>query len=480
MAIKLYISGVEYNFTDSFLIREQSGASASSQIDVSPIGDALPPVSWQSVVMEEDGAPFFYGIIQSVDTPEFVSKYNWLIYPITVLSGESIFNNRLVSESFNGKYTHEIVDYLFDNYLAEENLTKGTISQFQRYYEKYTASRLTLADVLTELGDAVGAVARVSEGKVFSFTSREEFPLVDTPDTVARIKKSETGQTLRTVQYVSGANTETSLQEKSTYWVAEQTEQLVPYQVSELKACTINAVEVGFGLKGVDESDATKTFLWKYGENVIIVNPNATTKPAAGDLVAFQYMGFYSVEIAEENESLKNEIAALSGLSGKIEAVEIDTSITNYADGKNKAADLLSQNDEREETISCTCEDLFASALLNVWHMDFPEIFISGDYVVVERSITVKYDKKHISVKLKNKGFYSRYGTVLNKNDKKINDLSIRVDDVIIKRSGVHERITFTDTYKVVGYGNAVYCTDGSSLFDTMIYGAEPYVTEGY
>ena len=197
MAIKLYISGVEYNFTDSFLIREQSGASASSQIDVSPIGDALPPVSWQSVVMEEDGAPFFYGIIQSVDTPEFISKYNWFIYPITVLSGESIFNNRLVSESFNGKYTHEIIDYLFDNYLAEENLTKGTISQFQRYYEKYTASRLTLADVLTELGDAVGAVARVSEGKVFSFTSREEFPLVDTPDTVARIKKSETGQTDR-------------------------------------------------------------------------------------------------------------------------------------------------------------------------------------------------------------------------------------------------------------------------------------------
>ena len=112
--------------------------------------------------------------------------------------------------------------------------------------------------------------------------------------------------------------------------------------------------------------------------------------------------------------------------------------------------------------------------------MDFPEIFISGDYVVVERSITVKYDKKHISVKLKNKGFYSRYGTVLNKNDKKINDLSIRVDDVIIKRSSVHEKITFTDAYKVVGYGNAVYCTDGSSLFDTMIYGAEPYVTEGY
>ena len=35
--------------------------------------------------------------------------------------------------------------------------------------------------------------------------------------------------------------------------------------------------------------------------------------PAEGDLVAFQYMGFYSVEIAEENESLKNEIAALSG-----------------------------------------------------------------------------------------------------------------------------------------------------------------------
>ena len=270
-----------------------------------------------------------------------------MIYPLSVVSGESIFNNRLVSEAFKEKHTHEIIEYIFDNYLAEEGLIKGVITPFDRLYESYTASRLPLSDVMQELGDAVGAVARISPTKVFSFTAKESFNVVATPDTIAKIKKSESGQGLRTVQYVSGANAETTLQTKSIYWVAEQTEQLVPYQVSEMRGASISGTPVGFGMKGVDEDDVNKTFLYRFGENIVIVNPNASVKPGAGDLVSFIYMGFYSIEIAEENESLKSEIALLSGLSGKIEAVEVDTTIQNYADGKNKAFDLLNENTER-------------------------------------------------------------------------------------------------------------------------------------
>ena len=479
MAISCFISGVEYDLTDTYSIREQAGQTSSSQIDVTPIGSASPPVSWQRVELKEDSVTFFAGYIQSVDTPVFVSKYNRLVYPCNVLSGECIFNNRLVSEALTEKFTHEIVEYLFDTYLLEEGLTKGSIATFTRYYEKYTASRLTLSEVLKELGDAVGAIARVSSDKVFSFETKDTFSVVAVPDTIANIKKSETGQNLRTVQYVAGASAETSAQTRSTIWVTGQEEQLLPYQISDLTGATINGNPVGIGLKGVDEADTARTFLWRYGENVIAVNTNAVTQPVAGDLVAFAYYGFYSIEIAEENESLKTEIATLSGLSGKIEAIEIDQSITNYADGKNKAFDLLGQNETREETITCTCEDLTASTVLNMWQLSFPDIFISGDYVIVERTITNRYDRKHVSVKLKNKNFYSRFGTVLFKNDKKINDIAVRTDDVIIKRSIVPEEIATTDTYTIKGYSIAVYCTDGTEIFDTMIYGAEPYPAGG-
>jgi hypothetical protein len=480
LGFKLYISGVEYRFTTEFNIKEQAGASSSSSIDVSPIGDALPPVSWQSVVLKEDDVPFFFGIIQSVDTPTFVSKYSTLVYPITVLSGESIFNNRLVSESLQNKYTHQIIEYLFDNYLAEEGLTKGTITQFTRLYTNYTANRLSLGTVLSELGDAVGAVARISADKVFSFVSIGSFNVVEIPATIENIKKSETGQALRTVQFVSGASAETTAQSRSMYWVADQVDAIMPYQISTLTGATINGVVAGIGVKGVDEEDATRTFLWKYGENQIVVNANATVKPATGDLVAFSYVGFYEIEVAEENETLKNEIAALSGLSGKVEAVNVDTSITNYTDGKNTAYDLLSQNDDREETITCRCEDVVATALLNQWYFNKPEIGIVGNYVVVERTITNRYDKKNVAVKLKNKGFYSRYGTVLNKNDKQVNNLSIRPDVVIIKRSSVSEKVAMVDEISTRGCGNAVYCTDGAAYFDTMINGLTPFVVWGF
>ena len=101
----------------------------------------------------------------------------------------------------------------------------------------------------------------------------------------------------------------------------------------------------------------------------------------------------------------------------------------------------------REQTITLQCRDVINSQLLNQWNLNYPELRIVGNFVIVERTITDNYDKYKVQLKLKNRGFYSRYGTVYNKNKKEINNLTIRQDDLVLKQSQIGETVTWSDSW---------------------------------
>jgi hypothetical protein len=446
--LKIYLNGVEFRTTDKYSIREQVGQPATSTFDIKLDGRPL-PLSHTKVVIEEDGVPFFTGFINSIDTPVYSSKYETDICPIQVLSQETIFTRRLVSGAWREKFTHEIIQELFDEYLLEENLTLGTIEEFERLYQNYVVPNLRLSDVLQELGDDVGAVADISPSGVFSFVSKNNFPQVVPPTKITGLKMAEKGQDLKTVQKVAGAKSETSIQTKVVTWVLDQTNILVGYQLADEPAITINSVPVEAGILGLDEENTDKSFLYAIGNNTIVINGNATVKPVAGDVVSVIFKGFFDIEVVSENEELKNQIAMISGTSGKIESIVVDTSITDPQDGENVANNLLQEKGIREQTLTLTCEEIGKTALLSTWELHYPELNISGTFVIVERTITDFYDKYRIALKLKNRGYYSRYGTVYNKTTKEINNLSIRQDELVLKSSNIEEVVTWEEEWEI-------------------------------
>lgn len=466
--LRLYIGGTEYRTTDRYNIREQVGQTATAQV-FALLGENDLPVTQQRLqIREKDGVTVVYtGIIQSIDPPQWSTGFETYLLTLNVKSLDIIFDNRIVNEAFENMTTTDIVDQLFDTYLLEENLTKGTIGTFGRSYEKYIASGLTLRKVLNELGDSVSAAARIDENGEFTFTASDEFQEVTPPTHLSKLRKAEDGSGLVTVQRLTGASEETSLLTESTTWAANQSQFTLGYQVSSVSGVTINGSPAGVGLRGVDESDPAITFLWRYGENNITVNPDATTKPATSDIVAVVYYGFFGIEIISENEVLKTEIAELAGTSGKIESMVIDSSITTFDDGQDRADDLLAQKGTREETISgFYVSDTFSlSSLLNLWELSYPDIDIEGRYVIVERKIIdFGPDQYKITIKAKNKNFYSRYGTVLEKNDTQVNNLSIRTDDLVFKNNVLAEIFPAVEAYLLESFG--VICfpaeTDGS------------------
>ena len=168
--LRLFISGVEFRMTNQYQIKEQVGQTATATVTALQEDNPLPVTQQRAEVREADGVTKIYtGIIQTIDPPAWSSGFETYLLTMSLKTLEIVFDRRIVNEAIEALNTSEIVDYLFDEYLLEESLTKGTIGTFTRYYEKYVSSGLKLRKVLDELGDAVGAAARVSPAGVFSF-----------------------------------------------------------------------------------------------------------------------------------------------------------------------------------------------------------------------------------------------------------------------------------------------------------------------
>lgn len=354
MVTNVLISGVEYRAVNDYQIKQQAGAVASTSITVNRVTAAgtlnAIPVSQQSAVIKIDNVIVFSGIIQKVTGIEHATGYEPTLFDLEIQSIEAVFNRRLVTHNFyktSFPTISDIVSWLYTNVMAEEGITLGAISTTTEYIRSYKKSYEKLADVLDDLAERIdGCSWYVTPGKVFYFLIASDFPSVTMPEHITSVKYSEASGDLRTVQTVIGAS-------------------------SRIKSTLNNA-----------------------------------------DLIA--------------------SLAALSGTSGKIEVSESDSSIHNETDALSSALKKIAQYNEREKTITLTCHDLAASATYNTWHFVpgwlptdsvMPDeshlpgsgngtlpAEIEGDFVVTERTISAQEDILSISVTLKNRNYFCRYG----------------------------------------------------------------------
>lgn len=468
MVFNCYVNDIEYRATNRYNIKQQAGAISTSELDIL-VEDGQPvPSAFMSVELSKDGTPFFWGVIMSVETPEYSSGYEVRLFRVTVQSGEVVFNNRLVSEAYQDMFAHEIVVDLFTNYIAMEGFTLGTISTTTQKYEDYNCSFTKLYDVLNELATDCNATFHVSANKVFSFIKRNEFEQVNAPEHITKLKKEEDSGELRTVQIITGAKEKTSLQTEALYWLADTTVILLGYTLTELVAITINGVQAEVGIRGVDEENTDKTFLYQIASNTITLNYNATVKPSAGDNVVVLYKGFYEVIIDNRNESLIEQISELSGTSGFIENVHTDEAITNFADADLKADALLSAYESTSQTISCETNNIVNTDLYTEWVFDRLDLGIVGKFVIVERQLEDFGDNWRIKLKLANNKFKMQYGLSIKKDTKKVRDQT-----KVYKNSRAVEVYTVIDQY-IIDHAGIVFYPSITTFTEPELVGFYP------
>lgn len=469
MVITVEINGESYRATTDYTIQQQAGAISNSNIDVLVEAGQDVPDPMSAVQIFADGVPFFFGFVQSAESPDFSTGFEVKRYRLSVQSAEVIFNNRLVSEAYENETTSNIVQDIFEKYIEPEGITLGTITDLDYTYENYNCSFTRLYDVLFELAGDVSSSFYVSADKKFYFITRESLIEYDAPEHITGLKIENQKGDLRTVQIVTGASEETSQQIEGTYWTADQVAWVLGYQVKRVVGMTINGSPVGVGVLGVDEADTSKAFLYQVGSNTITLNVNASTLPATGDNVVIVYYGYYEVLVTNTNDSLKQSIATLNGTTGLIEQVFTDTSINNFADADAKAASLLGLYNETEKSISCSLVEDGTTDLFTMWNFNKPDLGVVGQFVIVERIISsFGSDRIWSRLKLNSKNLFSRYGTVLTTSSKKK-----RSDVKVYKNSSFGDTILITDSAIFESAGLVYWPTD-SAFSDPMIDGFYP------
>src|SRR5574344_840537 len=463
--ISVLINGTAYTAESHFSIKQQAGAISTSDIDVLVPSTASVPVARSAVQILNDGAPFFYGYITSVETPEFCTGKESQRYRLELTSAESVLKNRLVSEALVNTTTTDIVQTLFDNYISEEGFTLGEISYITRSWDTWNKAYYNLYSALQDLADDCGALFYISPDKKFYFQQKSDLTQIDIPEHVTSLKRTETADGMITQQTIAGATEETDTQTEQFLWSVEteayQSSCVLAYPVASITAVYIGELlstgmswtQVGVGVKGTDDDDTTKTFLYTTGSTTLAINGNAVTKPTSSlPYVKVVYIGTYDIIVTDTNDTLKTQIASLNGTSGKIEAYKSDSTIETFQDADTTATNLLDKNNERSEEISAKCHGIDDTGLYMVWNIQNTDARIAGVYVIVERTIEdFGPDAFFITVKLKNRHVYSRYGTVL-----KIDEKTKKSDTLVYKTAIYTEPLTavenWTVTKDVIGF----------------------------
>ena len=456
--ITVKISGTEYKAESHFSIKQQSGSISTSDIDVLVPATAPVPVAKEAVQILNDETPFFFGYITTAETPEFCTGKESQRYRLELSSAESALKNRLVNEALQNTTTTGIVQTLFDNYIAEEGFTLGSISTISRAWDTWNQAYYNLYTALQELADDCGALFYISPDKKFYFLLKQDLTQIDIPEHVTSLKRNENADGMITQQTISGATEETTEQTEQFLWNTDsnafQQSCNLAYPVASISAVYIGEktdtgmswTQVSYGSKGTDDEDTTKTFLYVEGSTTLALNGNAVTKPSSSlPYVKVVYIGTYDIIVTDTNDTLKTQIASLNGTSGKIEAYKSDSTIETFQDADTAATNLLNENDEWTEEISAKCHGIDDTALYMAWNIQNADARIAGVYVIVERTIEdFGPDAFFIAVKLKNRSLYSRYGTCLKDTTK------VKNSDVLVYKTSVFsEKLSLAESWSI-------------------------------
>lgn len=458
--IKAYIGGVAYKLAADYSISEQAANKIASDISV-VLDDGQPiPKSGEIIEVRDDeaGEVYFLGVCGIPKSPKFSSPYSVKNYSITCSNANGILARRVVNVAYKGYTITQIVQALFDKYIAAEGFTLGGISEIPITLNIYTAADYGLQYCLDELAEYVSGAWYCTNDRRFYFTAKEDFEpfprVVERgfiPITDLEVKVKDTD--MRTSQIISGGKSETTEQREDFVFDGEDKNFTVSFSVSKKPVILVNAITVPpekIGVKGLNDTDNSFMFLFAHDSAVISYNTlyNGASPPplVVGDAVQIRYVGLFPIRAIVQNTDTIAEIAARTGTSGIIDNVKLDKSVRDIGDAVQLGGTLL-QNYGATRTelkgwftvreakaLGLTFEDF---QLLRRWTFNLPEYGVVGDFVLTERTLTpfIKgggIDNLKITLKLVDRAYLQSYGQVFEELSKAVSQLSIREDEIVV------------------------------------------------
>lgn len=458
MALQCTINGTPYEMTRSFYIQEQSGNKTQSEVQV--LVESQPtPVAGDIIEIKDGLTTLFWGMCGIPRSPKFSTGHEDRIYTITCGNANSILSNRIINVAYQNKTVSQIVNQLYTDYIAEENITKGTISNIPLTMQVYTAGDFILQNALNELAELVGATWQVTNDKTFDFIVEEDFPQFPTTIDSSFLLGTDLQHTTkdyktRTVQYISNAKDTTNPQTDTFTYDGNTNDFTVGFPLAVKPNIYRNGVQVNPIQIGVAGLDTGMVFYFSY-DSPVVTYDDSTAVLVVGDTIAIEYVGLFPIRISLSNAEKIAEIAALTGTSGKREQVRISSDIVTSDDAYTVAQQLLDKYSEATGEVSLwfLTEQLYDAGfqlsdtdVLTQVTFDLPQFGIVGDFVITERKLEpYKADlsnfeqKLKVTIKLKNRDFLQSYGEIFSNIKAGLTKLSVRDSDTVIQGVSVDE-----------------------------------------
>jgi len=253
-----------------------------------------------SITQDED--ILFYGIVGIPKSPKWQTIYTVQDYNLTLQSPNALLNRTVAVESYQNISLKDLVTDLFNSYISREGVTLGNISEFDIIYDVYTIKYKYLSDVLDEIAESVGGIWHIDNQLKFYFIKRVDMDVVDAPTHIKSISKKTSAIDNRNVQYVVGVKDKTD-EQTETLTYNEDVPIVVNFNIYSQPTIKINGTPAGVGIKGSDDDDDAKTFLFTSGSSNISVNSNATIKPVNDDVLTIIYIGEYQLVVEKDNQN---------------------------------------------------------------------------------------------------------------------------------------------------------------------------------
>lgn len=507
MAVKCYINKIEYPIVGDVEITDHAAATSESTLTVDIRG--LPePRAFDAVYLFEDGQLIYGGICAIPQSPIWDSPYTPQYYQLTISGMNSLLTRRYINKAWSETNLYQIIIEIYERIISAENIALGMVSSalINLPRQTYIVPDMTAYDVLTELAGLVGAIWNIEPNRAstlseylgtandpmvyyagdtgplpvitpfefydtpsfkpfrFTFLIREDFPRFTPNQYFVGLQKTTESYDVRTVQVVKGASGITDPQTEIIVYAQNQKEIEVSWPVVELPVITVNGTTATVGVKGVD-NDNEKQFLFSYNSTTIEINESLLLQ--AGAKISVTYRGFFELRARAENRQAIEELKVKTGTSGRIEAVEQNDRYTTAAEIYSLASNKLYQNAQAEEQITLTVQDNEGTDPFTIWSLSFPDQYINGEYVVVEKITTLSPNYRGISLVLKDKGFLTAYGTIFYQNYKN-GPTNIREDDVIVETNTAESNLTLS----VSAWGLSPLCCFADD--------GQPWLWEGY
>lgn len=494
--MKVLINGIEYMALSSgFLISEQMGNKTATDISVRVDSQPFPTAGDVIEVFDNNEKRIFFGTCGIPQSPPYSTGLEAKIYQITCNNANSILSQRIINVAYQDTTISEIVRSLFDQYIAEEGIALGGISDVDVTMEVYTAADYNLQDALNELADLVTATWKVDNDKKFWFVVEKDFPQFPRTITKNFLLGTELQHTTkdyytRTVQYVTGATDVTTKQTETYTYDGEQSSFTTSFPLAEKPSIIVNGTTVPpsrIGVNGIDDDNSDIIFAFAYNSQTIAVKDKEYLKQ--GDSVTVEYVGMFPIRVVAYNNDKIAEISKLTGTSGKREQVYLATDITTTKDALQLAQSLLTQFSVAKGEVSLwllssqlkmlgmTMDDvdIFTQVTFNL-----PNLGIMGKFVITERSLEMvspTAEDYKITLKMSDRNYLKSYGETISALYRDISQLYVRQDDIVISQPYFSEETEMTEEM-VAGISFPNHCTqsvvNGSLMagftFDGMYY----------